>query len=218
MIELPVREPRPLDLDAWPRREHFRFFRTYDNPYFNVCANVDVTGLVERTRAEHEPSFFVASLWLSLEVANALEPFRYRIRGDGVIVHPQVHGGSTVLVEDETFRFAYFPRDPDFERFAGSAGEVLASIQADPGPLDPADDRDDVIHYSVLPWISFTSFSHARRWGTDDAVPKIVFGRHRAEGARRVMPVSVEVHHALMDGLHVARFYERFRKRIEAFG
>lgn len=218
MAELPSGDPRPLDLESWPRREHFRFFRTYDNPYFNVCANVDVTDLVERTRAEHEPSFFVASLWLSLETANAVEPFRYRIRGDGVIVHPEVHGGSTVLTADETFRFAYFRRDANFERFAASAGEILDAVRDDPGPLDAADERDDLIHYSVIPWISFTSFSHARRWGTDDAVPKIVFGRHRAEGRRRVMPVSVEVHHALMDGLDVARFYERFQARLDASG
>lgn len=30
------------------------------------------------------------------------------------------------------------------------------------------------------------------------------------------MPVSVEVHHALMDALHVARFLEAFQRRLAA--
>jgi chloramphenicol O-acetyltransferase type A len=46
-------------------------------------------------------------------------------------------------------------------------------------------------------------------------VPKIVFGRHREAGGRRWMPVSVEVHHALVDGLHVGRFFERFQALLD---
>ncbi len=30
------------------------------------------------------------------------------------------------------------------------------------------------------------------------------------------MPVSVEVHHALMDGLHVGRYFERFAAYCDA--
>src|SRR5829696_2574101 len=38
---------------------------------------------------------------------------------------------------------------------------------------------------------------------------KIAFGKYREDGGRIMMPVSVEVHHALMDGLHVGRYLER---------
>jgi len=58
----------------------------------------------------------------------------------------------------------------------------------------------------VLPWISFTSFSHARNWGREDSVPKIAFGKFLKENQRTLLPFSVEVHHALMDGLHVGRY------------
>jgi chloramphenicol O-acetyltransferase type A len=32
---------RKLNLETWPRREHFEFFRTYDYPHFGMCANVE---------------------------------------------------------------------------------------------------------------------------------------------------------------------------------
>ena len=35
------------------------------------------------------------------------------------------------------------------------------------------------------------------------------------EGKRMKMPVSVEVHHALVDGLDVARFFERFAANLD---
>lgn len=209
---------RRLDQGSWPRAEHYRFFRRYEHPWFNLCADVDVAPLVRR-RAEAGkagPSFFVTCLHLSLTAANEIEEFRYRIRGDEVFVHDVVHGGSTVLRDDGTFGFAYFDFDDDFTAFAGKAEDVLRAARS-PGPLEPADDRDDLLHYSVIPWVAFTSFSHARRHDADNAIPRIVFGkRHGPPGAER-MPVSVEVHHALVDGLHVGRFYERLQQRIERF-
>jgi cytochrome d ubiquinol oxidase subunit II len=70
-------------------------------------------------------------------------------------------------------------------------------------------DRDDLVYHSVIPWVSFTSISHARDSRRQSGIPKVTFGKYREAGGRVLMPVSVEVHHALMDGLHVGRFFER---------
>ena len=144
--------------------------------------------------------------------ANGVEELRYRLRGDQVVVHPVIHGGSTVLMPDETFAFAYFDYQADFQTFAAAGAETLERVKSGPGGLRPEPQRDDMIHYSVIPWVAFSSFSHARTLQSDLSVPKIVFGKHRLVGGRRLLPVSVEVHHALVDGLHVGRFYERFEE------
>jgi chloramphenicol O-acetyltransferase type A len=201
-----------LDLEGWKRRQHFEFFRRYEKPWFNICADVDVSALVARCAEPGGPSFFLASLWLSLVAANAVEELRYRLRGDQVVVHPVIHGGSTVLMPDETFAFAYFGYRPGFPAFAETGARELERVKGGPGGLQPEADRDDLIHYSVIPWVAFSSFSHARTSARDLSVPKIVFGRHRRVGERRLLPVSVEVHHALVDGLHVGRFYERYEE------
>ncbi len=205
------REPEILDLERWKRRQHFELFRHYEKPWFNICADVDVTELVARCAEPGGPSFFLASLWLSLEAANSVEELRYRLRDDEVVVHPVIHGGSTVLMPDETFAFAYFDYDPSFPSFAAEGTEELARVRSGAGGLKPAT-RDDMIHYSVIPWVAFSSFSHARTVKSDPSVPKIVFGKHRRVGSRRLLPVSVDVHHSLVDGLHVGRFYARFEE------
>jgi len=207
--------PRPLDLDRWKRRQHFEFYRGYEQPFFNLCAEVDVSALAEACAAPGGPSFFIATLYLSLAAANEVEELRYRLAGDGVVVHEVIHGGSTVLRPDETFVFAYFDFDPDFGRFHAHAQQVLEEVRRGPAVLKPRPDRVDLIHYSVIPWVSFTSFAHARTHRPGDSVPKIVFGRHHEAGGRRSMPVSVEVHHALVDGIHVGRFFERFQARLD---
>jgi chloramphenicol O-acetyltransferase type A len=53
---------------------------------------------------------------------------------------------------------------------------------------------------------------HARTKGRGDSIPRIVFGKFAKHGERTVMPISVEVHHALMDGLHVGRYLNRLEE------
>lgn len=207
--------PRRLDIESWPRRRHFEFFKDYQQPFFNLCSEVDVSRLFAATRGDRRPSFFLASLYLSLRAANEVEPFRYRLRGEAVVVHEPIHGGSTVLRQDQTFGFAYFDYHPSFAAFAAEATRVLEAAGSATGRLEPRPERDDLIHYSVIPWVRFTSFAHARRLPASDSIPKIVFGRHAEQAGARRMPVSVEVHHALVDGLHVGQFLDRFQSYLD---
>jgi chloramphenicol O-acetyltransferase type A len=40
----------------------------------------------------------------------------------------------------------------------------------------------------------------------------MAFGKISEQSGQRLMPISVEVHHALMDGLHVGRYLERLQQ------
>ena len=72
-----------------------------------------------------------------------------------------------------------------------------------------------MIYHSSLPWIRFTAFTNALRRG--GSIPRIVFGKCSTEGRITRMPLAIEVHHALVDGLDVARFIERFEHELSHF-
>lgn len=198
-----------LDIETWSRRRQFEFFKDFDNPYFNLCVNVDVTSLLALTRDAKDISFFITYHFLSMKAANEVEPFRYRLRNDRVFVHERIHAGTTLLLADETFTFVYFDFDEDFSVFHTRAKAAVEKARTAVSRLDEREGQDDLIHHSVIPWVTFNSISHARNWGRQDSVPKIAFGKYREDGNRIKMPISVEVHHALMDGLHVGRYFEK---------
>jgi chloramphenicol O-acetyltransferase type A len=202
-----------LDLTKWARREVFEFFRGFDKPYFNVCTQVDVSKLVATLRDQPNVSVSLAYHYLALKAANEIEPFRYRLRDGKVLVHPVIHGATTVLLPNETFTFAYFDYVEDFGKFIAGAERAVQEAKA-AGGFRTKDDDDDMIHCTVLPWVSFTSFSHARNWSREDSVPKISFGKFVREDERTLMPISVEVHHALMDGFHVGRYLSRLEEML----
>ena len=73
-----------LDIKNWNRKDQFYFFKDYDNPFFNICAEVDVTELLKQTKASNK-SFFLTSLFMSLKAANDIQEFRYRILDEKII-------------------------------------------------------------------------------------------------------------------------------------
>ncbi len=204
---------RRIDVETWARRDHFRFFQGFDQPCFNICADVDVTEQLATCRRT-DTSFFAGSLYAALCAVNDIEAFRLRVRDDQVVCYDRVGIGATVLRDDETFAFAYIEHVAGRAGFLAAARARLDQVRRGPPALQPGDDRDDVVHTSVLPWIRFTSISHARRAGRM-YVPKLVFGKHHEVGGRRAMPVSVEAHHALVDGWHVAQFLQAFQRHLD---
>ena len=202
-----------LDLTNWARRDLFEFFIGYTNPYFNVCTRVDVTKLVALVHDRPGVRISLALHYFALRVANEIEPFRYRLKDEKVFVYDVVNGGTTVLLPNESFAYAYFDYQRDFEKFLSDMGKAVDAVRTGSGPLKPTM-RDDVIYHTTLPWISFTSFAHARTKGRGDSIPRIVFGKFTKENERIMLPISVEVHHALMDGLHVGRYLSRLEDAL----
>ena len=202
-----------LDLANWARRDLFEFFIGFDKPYFNICARLDISNLLALLRRRSNVSVSLAYHYFALRIANEIEPFRYRLREGKVIVHDVINGGTTVLLANESFTFAYFDYEEDFEKFVLEAGRAVKEAQTGNHPFQPTS-RDDTVYFTVLPWVSFTSFSHARNWGREDSVPRIAFGKFTRENGRVFLPISVEVHHALMDGLHVGQYLARLEEAL----
>jgi chloramphenicol O-acetyltransferase type A len=203
-----------LDLTSWARRDVFEFFRGFDKPYFNICTRLDITNLLALLRLRSDVRASLAYHYFALRIANEIEPFRYRLREGKVLVHDVIHGGTTVLLPSESFTLAYFDYYEDFSKFASEAGRAIEEARSGDGAFTPRDSDDARIHFTTLPWLSFTSFSHARNWGREDSVPKIAFGKFSHENQRTLLPISVEVHHALMDGLHVGRYLSRLEEAL----
>ena len=205
-----------LDLTLWPRRATFEFYRGFDQPFFSVCTRVDVAALKPALAQVEFGSITLACHFVALQLANRMEPWRYRLAQDRVRVMATVHASTTVLRDDGSFGFACLQHASDYTRFAAPAAQALAAARTAEPAFEPRVGDAALLHFTTLPWLHFTSFAHARHRGPNgggDSIPKIAFGRidrDPAGGTQRWMPLSVDVHHALMDGVHVGRFVQAF--------
>ncbi|XFO69229.1 Chloramphenicol acetyltransferase [Sporomusa silvacetica DSM 10669] len=204
-----------IDLDNWKRKEHFNFFRRMDYPQYNICANIDITKFLSFVRAK-KISFNYAMIYASTHIANEVINFRYRIRENRVILHDKLHPSFTYLKadEDDLFKFVTAEMNDDIFSFTEYA-ERKAENQNDYFNLTDVAGRDDLIYITCIPWVSFTHLSHTISLNKNDSVPRISWGKYFSDNNKVLLPFSVQVHHAFVDGIHVGIYFSKLQNYID---
>lgn len=203
-----------LNLDTWNRKEHFLFFKQMQEPFFGVTITIDCTKAFAKSK-QLGISFFTYYLHKTVTTVNQCEPFRYRIIDNEVYIFDQIDVSATILREDKTFGFSQIEYSEDLNQFAENTKIEIARIQNTIG-LFTREYSENLIHFSAMPWINFTSFSHARSFTWPDSCPKISFGKMMDENGKKTMSMSIHVHHGLMDGYHLGQFIELFQEVMDS--
>jgi chloramphenicol O-acetyltransferase type A len=203
---------RTIDMQTWSRRNHFKFYTTFEHPHFSMCANVDTTTFHPFVK-RNGYSFTVSMVYVISLASNAIPEFRHRIRGDQVVEHEVVHPGFTVLSDDDLFKFCDLEHVENYSKFSTDAKRKIAEAKAQ-SDLEVIPGKDDVLFMSSIPWVSFTSFTHPMPVHTSDSIPRYAWGKSFQEGSAMKMPLGVQGHHAVMDGIHMGRFYEKVQEYL----
>lgn len=67
---------------------------------------------------------------------------------------------------------------------------------------------EGLYYITSLPWLKYTQLIQPTAGG-DESNPRISWGKYEADfRGRLMMPVTLLAHHALVDGLQVARFFQ----------
>ena len=203
----------PIDLQTWERSALFHLFSEFDEPFHGVCLRIDCTESF-RFAKQSRVSVFLTLVHRALIAAHQVENFTTRIVDNAVWRYPTIHGGSAVGRPNGTIGFGHYPYQPELLPFVREASAELERVKSRTDLVRHA--GEDLIRFSVLPWFDFTSISHARSFSRRNSAPMITFGKITEAGDRCTMPVSIHVHHALADGLHVAQFVEQFERYLAA--
>ena len=198
---------------TWERTPTFNFFRGFTEPYHGVCIRVDCTATY-RCAKQFSYSVFLSMVHRALVAAQRVENFRTRIVEGEPWLYEQVHGGSAVGRPNGTIGFAYYSYFDSLSQFVKAAAPEVERVQQR-NDIERSPDPN-IIRFSTLPWLDFTSLSHARNFGVEDSAPFVTFGKITEASDRRTMPVSIHAHHALADGLHVAQFVEHFQAALDS--
>jgi chloramphenicol O-acetyltransferase type A len=201
-----------LDIENWNRKEHFLFFKQFEEPFFGATVTIDCTKAYA-TAKNRKTSFFTYYLHKTLVAINQIECFKYRIVDDAVYIYDQINCSATIGRADSTFGFSLIEYNPDYLVFEQNTTTEAARIQTTTGLFTRKFEHDNVIHFSAIPWLNFTSLSHARSYTFPDSCPKISFGKMiTATDGTKTMAMSIHVHHGLIDGLHLGQFVDYFQE------
>ena len=184
-----------------------------EEPFYGLTVTIDCT-LAYKTAKKLKIPFFTFYLHKTLTAINSIENFKYRIIDKEPYIWDRIDVSSTIMREDKTFGFSLIEFDSDLNQFHQNVLQETERIQNTTGLLTREFPDSNLIHFSAIPWINFTSMSHARGFSYPDSCPKISFGKLTEVNGKKSMPMSIHVHHGLIDGYHVGLFIDEFEKQM----
>ena len=206
-----------IDLNEWSRGKLFQTYIDSMRVVMSLTADIDVGPLLKFTKA-NGLKFYPAMIWAVSKTVNARGEFRYGWDADGNLIrwdyvspsyadfHKDDENCTKTVTEysEDIFEFhARFLKDK--EKYKNVRG--FAENQP-PNFFD----------VSCLPWLCYRHFDmHVFDEGKFLA-PVVTWGKYEREGERRPMPLTLNIHHAVADGFHLARFFIELQELIDSFG
>ena len=190
------------------RKKHFDHFNKMDQPHFSLVANVDITDFL-KTIKEKQWLFTPYMVYILTRAANEIKTFRWRIRGEEIVEHPSVQPSFSVPTDvSDVFSFCTVNYHPKADIFIKDALETMERMRTAPD-FEDEEGRDDFLFMSAIPWVTFTSLTHAMHHSPVDSVPRITWGKYFEQNGRIMMPLAVQAHHALVDGRNMGEYFEK---------
>jgi chloramphenicol O-acetyltransferase type A len=205
---------RIIDIENWNRREHFAFFSKMVSPFFGIVSEVDCSKAYAYCKA-NDYSFFAYYLFKSMKAINSVDELKLRIVDQGIVLFDKINAGTTIGRSDGTFGFAFVNYTEDFASFNQELQSEIAAVNNSTGlRLNNDDIKKDLIRHSTFPWHKFTALLHPTNFDKTESVPKVTFGKFFTQKDQKFLPVSIEAHHGLVDGLHIAKYLNEFQREL----
>ncbi|UWD50455.1 CatA-like O-acetyltransferase [Clostridioides difficile] len=201
-----------LDMNQYKRKSHFDYFRSLSYPYVGVTVNVDITKFIAQIKKKKLP-FFLSFCYCIAKSANCVPEFRQRIMDNKIAEYEVCKTSHTVSLEDGTYCYCTLDCSMQFQDYLPYAIQAQENAKTAKNTEDHADDQNELIFISTLPWFSYTALINPVPTPADSN-PRITWGRYFEQDSKILIPVSVLCNHALVDGLHISQFYHFLNKKI----
>lgn len=201
---------REIQMTDPHRKKHFDFFNAMSYPQFQVTSRIPMDKLNQYIR-RYELHFTSAIVYWLTRTALDVAPFRWRIRGDKVVEHYTLDPSFAVPAEGtDVFSFCTVEFDMNWHLFQLRSTTEIKKRMSDP-IFEDEEGKDDFLFMSSFPWVSFTGIQHPVAMPAD-SIPRITWGKIEDRSDGRVLPLSVQAHHALVDGRDMGRFFQTAEK------
>lgn len=194
-----------VDLSRWARKEHYEAFQTFAQCTFSQTVQLDITALLKHIKAVGW-KFYPTLIFLLAKIANRHAEFRMAIKDNELVIWNDIHPCYTIFHDEtETFSSLWSHYDGDIHHFLNIYSEDVARYRNNLSYLPKEETRENVFYVSANPWVSFTGFNINIANMQNFFAPMFTIGKYYPQGEKVLLPLAVQVHHAVCDGFHVAR-------------
>lgn len=204
---------KPIDTSSWKRKPYFDHYFSQIRCTYSITVNIDITNVLS-FKDRNKVKLYPLLIYVISKAVNKYEEFRTAINDRGEIgVWETLSPCYTVLHKNsESFSNIWTEWNDDLNLF-------LSNFEQDSkrfGQIDRIDAKPNtpanVFPISSLPWTTFTGFNLNIFADGTYLLPIFTYGKYFKDGNRYLIPLSIQVHHAVCDGFHVSRLINEIQQ------
>lgn len=203
-----------LDMENYKRRSHFDYFRSLQYPYAGTTVIIDAAQALQYSK-QNNCSFYLTILHAAALAADGVKELRQRIRGDQIVEYDECPTSHIELLPDSTYCYCTIHHHMELQMYYAQAEKARKNCTENGITEDK--DVESMYFVSTVPWFHYSAL--IQPVGGSESNPRITWGKYEKNAnGEIIMPVSLLVHHALVDGIHIAQFYENLKNEIHKYG
>ncbi len=206
-----------IDMQNWNRKNSYHHYFNDVPCTYSMTVNLDITNFLEVVR-ERRQKFFPVMLYALSQIVNSHKEFRMDMDEDHHIGYYDCSNPCYTVYhsETETFTTIWTEYTPHVELFIQNYNQDIAKYKTDFHNSKPFAGKN-YFNVSCIPWTSFTGFHLNLQKGYDYLPPIFTMGKYFLNDDKMMLPLSIQVHHAVCDGFHLSRFINELQDSLHAF-
>lgn len=202
---------QPIDFQNWERRDFYEHFTKDVLCTYSTTVNIDITNIKNYR-------LYPTIIWLLTKTVNQMPEFKTALIDGELRVYDEMYPAYTIFNnENKNFSGIWTEFNSDYNIFLSSYEEDAAKYTSSVNYAPKANRPQNSFDISMIPWFTFTSFNINVFGDGKYLLPIFTLGKYFEENEKRMIPLAIQVHHAVCDGYHVGKFIETLQKFINQF-
>lgn len=203
-----------VDMNKYVRKEHFEHYLMNVPCTYSMTIKIDITNLMLK-----QYKLYPMMLYCIGKAIKNHSEFRMDFNQEGkLIIYDTMNPCYTIFhKENNTFSNIWSSYNDDFNIFNNEYekdlkeyGNILKFISKNNTP-------NNCYNVSMIPWTTFEGFNLNLNKGYDYLKPIFTLGKYYQDNKRTLLPLAIQVHHAVCDGFHVCSFINDLQNIINNF-
>lgn len=201
-----------INKETWDIKEYFEHYFSEVPCTYSMTVKLDITKIKNSNK-----KIYPTMLYFITKVVDNHSEFRTAFNMDGELgVFDEMIPCYTVFNQDtETFTNIWTEYSDDYDVFCKSYEKYIELFSSVKGMIAKPNIPPNHFPVSMIPWTTFEGFNLNLQKGYNYLLPIFTMGKYSEVNGQYLMPLAIQVHHAVCDGFHVCRFVNELQELIE---
>lgn len=203
-----------IDIEKWERHEYFQHYFQNVPCTYSMSIKLDITKII---KAKYK--LYPVMLYYLTRLVNRHQEFRmdYNEKQEVGFFSDMIPSYTVFHKESETFSILWTLFTDNLDDFCTNYEKDLEQFGNNYSLSGKPDMPGNCFSVSMIPWTTFEGFQFNLQEGYQYLRPIFTMGKYYEDDGRIILPLAVQVHHAVCDGYHLCRFLNELQEMINDF-